>query len=140
MKTDIATAMIVVGAILLADVAVDGMSAPPGLRLVRCSHVSSLIASCIIGHCAQYGRQTTTGTRTARQAPLSGEVVTVDSALRSTPFSPAWCVIAETMGYVPWFVYRRRPDGGRERAWSTRSMRNCTIQPNLGRPPSSGKR
>lgn len=47
---------------------------------------------------------------------LSGEAVTAETALQVDAFFACLRVIAETMGYVPWFVYRRLPDGGRERA------------------------
>jgi HK97 family phage portal protein len=46
----------------------------------------------------------------------SGESVTVETALQVDAFFACLRVITETMGYVPWFVYKRRADGGKERA------------------------
>ena len=47
---------------------------------------------------------------------LSGVAVTPDAAMRISAFFACLRVLAETMGYLPWFTYRRRRDGGRDRA------------------------
>ncbi len=46
----------------------------------------------------------------------SGKSVNEDSALRYTPFWASVRVISGTVGALPFFVYRRLPDGGKERA------------------------
>ena len=51
-----------------------------------------------------------------RDMSMAGMPVTADSALQVDAFFACLRVIAETMGYVPWFVYRRLANGGRERA------------------------
>jgi HK97 family phage portal protein len=44
----------------------------------------------------------------------AGSVVTEDSALTSAAVSACVRIIAETLGALPWHVYRRLPGGGRE--------------------------
>ena len=46
----------------------------------------------------------------------AGQAVTTETALQVDAFFACLRVITETMGYVPWFVYRRLSNGGRERA------------------------
>lgn len=60
----------------------------------------------------------------------AGENVTPDTALQVDAFFACLRVVTESLGYSPWFVYRRLANGGRERAPEHPVYRLLHDQPN----------
>lgn len=78
--------------------------------------LASRIASAFVAPSAEYGPADDYWYQNRTPGVRSGESVTVETALQVDAFFACLRVITETMGYVPWFVYKRRSDGGKERA------------------------